>query len=125
MRALADLLKDDPECDAVLELVDGCGELDRKIYRTALDAEDRLTVDEFATLVDRDRSTTYRAIRRLHEHGYLDRERVSYDSGGYCYRYESVDPDVVAGKLSDRLASCHERLQGLVDEFRDRYTQSK
>ena len=123
MRALADLLDDDPDPDAVLEWVDGCGTLDRELYRTAVDAEDPLTIEQLADAVDRDRSTTYRAVRRLHEHGYFDRERETYETGGYCYRYEAVDPEIVAGRLSERLSRCYDAMQSLVDEFRDGYAR--
>lgn len=123
MRPLRELLDGDPGCDRLLELVDGCGELDRDIYLRLLEADDPKSVEELAETVDRDRSTTYRSMRRLHENGYLEREQVTYENGGYCYRYRPVDPEDVAASLRDRLATCHDRLDELVDEFRETYSQ--
>lgn len=121
MRPLREFLDEETECDRLLEVVDGCGELDRKIYLTLLDAESRQSIADIAEAVDRDRSTTYRAVRRLHEHGYVDREQETYDHGGYCYRYSPVDPDEVASALRERILECHERLDDLIEEFRETY----
>lgn len=123
MQALRELLDDDPGCDRLLEWVDGCGELDQEIYVTLLEADDRMSIDEIAEAVDRDRSTAYRAVRRLHENDYLDREQVTYDNGGYCHRYGAVDPDEVANALRRRLATCHRRLDALVEEFRETHSR--
>lgn len=121
MRPLRQLLDDDPECERLLEVLDGCGELDREIYVTLLEADGGRSVVEIAEAVDRDRSTTYRAVRRLHENGYLDREQETYENGGYCYLYAPVDPDEVASTLRTRLVRCHERLDALIEEFRETY----
>lgn len=121
MRALGELLEGDPGCEKLLELVDGCGELDHEIYLSLLSSDERRSVDEIAETVDRDRSTTYRAVRRLYENGYLEREQVTYQNGGYCYRYAPVDPEEVAVSLRERVTSCHQRLEALVEEFRETY----
>ncbi len=124
MQPLRELLDGDPGCDRLLEVVDGCAELDREIYVRLLDADSRKSIAEIADVVDRDRSTTYRAVRRLHENGYLRREQETYDNGGYCYRYGPVDPETVAEQLRERLVDCHERLDALIDEFRETYSQN-
>lgn len=121
MRPLREALGEDPACDRLLELVDGCGELDRKIYRELLATDVGEKVDDIASRVDRDRSTTYRAVRRLHENGYLEREREAYDDGGYCYRYTAVDPEEVAETLRQRIQQCHAKLESLVEEFQQTY----
>ena len=121
MRGFRELLDGDPECEDLLAWVDGCRHLDLEVYRILHETDGRLSVDEIAEDVDRDRSTTYRAVRRLHENGYLDREQVTYDGGGYCYRYAAVDPDEVAAHLEDRVESCHRELTAMVDEFRTRF----
>ncbi len=121
MRPLREALTDDPPCEVLLEWVDGCHELDRKIYLDLLEAERAKTIDEIAATIDRNRSTAYRAVRRLHETGYLTREQVSYDTGGYCYRFAAVDPDTVAASLRERIERYYRDLDELVEEFRCQY----
>lgn len=121
MRSLRELVDGDPECDRLLELVDGCRDLDLRIYRALLSADGRRSIDQIAEAVERDRSTTYRAVRRLHEHGYVDRKQVTYENGGYCYEYDPVDPEVVAGQLRTRIEDCHQALEELLEEFLEQY----
>lgn len=121
MRPLREALEGDPPCELLLEWVDGCREIDREIYLDLLETDGPKTVDEIAAAIDRDRSTAYRAVRRLHEADYLEREQVTYDNGGYCYRFVATDPDDVATALHERLDQYHRDLDALVEEFRQRY----
>lgn len=119
MRPLREALADDPSCEFLLECLDGCREIDVQIYRSLLEEDACKTVDEIATAIDRDRSTAYRAIRRLHEGGYLERRQIIYDTGGYCYEFAPADPDEVARTLHQRLEECHRDMEALVEEFRE------
>lgn len=121
MRPLRKALDDDPSCERLLEWVDGCKEIDCDIYLDLLEAEQAKTVDEIAAAIDRERSTAYRAVRRLHDAGYLDREQVTYDNGGYCYRFLPTDPEEVAAQLHERIERCHRDMDALVEEFRQQY----
>lgn len=121
MRPLREALDGDPPCELLLEWVDGCREIDREIYRDLLHCDEPQSVDEIADSIDRDRSTAYRAVRRLHEKGYLEREQVTYDNGGYCYRFVPTDPEEVAQAIRERLEQYHRDLDNLVEEFRREY----
>lgn len=125
MSAMRDVLDDDTDCSDLLQLVDGCNGFDCEIYRTLVEAADDFSVDEIAEAVDRDRSATYRAVRRLHDYGYLDREQFTYDSGGYCYRYQAVDPETVATTLRTKIAECHNEFDGLIDDFVETFDTSQ
>ena len=118
MRSIRDHLTADLDCDSLLECVNGLHELDRTIYFHLLETDECTTVEEIAAAVDRDRSTAYRAVRRLHDAGYLNREQVTYENGGYCYRYEPNDPDDIAASMSVTIDEWHARLDSLVEEFR-------
>ena len=119
MRSIRDHLTADLDCDSLLECVNGLHELDRTIYFHLLETDECTTMEDIAAAVDRDRSTAYRAVRRLHDAGYLHREQVTYENGGYCYRYEPIDPDDIATAMSVTIDEWHDRLDSLVEEFRN------
>ena len=121
MRPLREALQGDPPCELLLEWVDGCREIDREIYLELLESGEPKSVDDIAEAIDRDRSTAYRAVRRLHEAEYLEREQITYDNGGYCYTYEPKDPNDVAAVLHERIDQYHRDLDALVEEFRRQY----
>ena len=121
MRALRDVLDNDTDCGDVLQLVDGCNGFDCEIYQTLVERNERLSIDEITDAVDRDRSATYRAVSRLHDFGYLDREQETYDSGGYCYRYKAVAPETVGVALKAKITECHADFEGLIDDFVNTY----
>lgn len=121
MRPLREALDGDPPCEMLLEWVDGCREIDREIYRDLVATEGAKSVDQIAEAIDRNRSTAYRSVRRLYDAGYLTREQVTYDNGGYCYRFAATDPEEVASALRERLNRYHRDLDKLVDEFRNQY----
>ena len=119
--ALRELVDQEHECGWLLECVDGCSTLDREIFFLLLDVDGKRTVDEIAGLVDRERSTTYRSLRRLEEQGYLEKEQRTYDSGGFCYRYGTAQPDVIFEHLEATITDCQRQLDTLLAEFRRVY----
>lgn len=121
--ALQEVVDEDHDSGWLLEWVHGFAELDRRIFFLLLEADEKRTVDEIAAEVDRDRSTTYRALRRLDDRGYLEREQRTYENGGYCYRYGAVEPDTIARELEETIATCQERLDALLAEFRQSYCE--
>jgi predicted transcriptional regulator len=114
-------LRRDLACEDLLECVHGLIDLDRACFRTLSDADEPLTVDEIADRVDRERSTAYRSIHRLLEAGFLRKEQVNYEQGGYYHVYHPVDPDDVAEEMATLIDQWHHQMSSLVAEFRDEY----
>ncbi|MFW6448387.1 MAG: helix-turn-helix domain-containing protein [Halobacteriota archaeon] len=114
-------LQQEMECEGLLECIYGLKQLDRECYRAIVEADGPLTVDAVAEVVDRERSTAYRSIQRLLHAGFIQKEQVNYDSGGYYHVYRPTDPDVVADEMQRMLNDWYAKMGQLIQEFRDKY----
>ncbi|MFB6362129.1 MAG: helix-turn-helix domain-containing protein [Halobacteriales archaeon] len=119
--SVAEELRRDLACEDLLECVHGLTDLDRTCFRTVAKAQDPLTVDEIAERVDRERSTAYRSVHRLLDAGFLEKDQVNYDHGGYYHVYRPVDPDEVAEDMAELIDRWHAKMTDLVTEFREEY----
>lgn len=63
--AMVDYLRQDMECEDLLECFHGLTGLDREVFAALTRSEAPLTVDEVAARAERERSTAYRAVQRL------------------------------------------------------------
>jgi predicted transcriptional regulator len=84
-------------------------------------AEEPLTVDEIADRVDRERSTAYRAVQRLLSAGFITKEQVNYEQGGYYHVYKPTDPDAIAEDMQRLLNDWYAKMGQLISEFRTKY----
>ena len=119
--SVVDHLRTDLDCEDLLECVHGLTDLDRSCYQALTASEEPLTVDEIAEAVGRERSTAYRSVRRLLEAGFVTKDQVNYDHGGYYHVYRPVDPESVADELGSMVDEWHAEMRTLIDEFRERY----
>lgn len=120
-RSMSDYLDQDMECEGLLECFHGLKELDREVFGVLARSGSPMTVDEVAEEVDRERSTAYRAVRRLVEAGFVRKEQVNYDHGGYYHVFEPVDADEAADQLQRMLNDWYAEMGQLIDEFRRKY----
>jgi len=97
--SMVEQLRADMRCENLLACFHGLKPLDRECYQAFVAAEEPLTVDDTADAVDRERSTAYRSVQRLLQTGFLEKEQINYDAGGY-----SVDPRV-RGEVRRRYAA--------------------
>jgi predicted transcriptional regulator len=114
-------LQQDMECEDVLECVHGLKALDRRVFETLVDADEALTVDEIAARVDRERSTAYRSVQRLHQAGFIQQDQVNYEQGGYYHVYLPVDAEQIAADMQRTLNDWYARMGQLIQEFEDKY----
>ena len=120
---MAEYLQKDMECEGLLECIHGLKELDRECFQALVETEEPLTIDEVAERVDRERSTAYRAIQRLLQTGFVQKEQVNYEQGGYYHVYRPTDPDEVADDMQRMLNDWYAKMGQLLQEFRDKYDQ--
>ena len=121
--AMSEYLKQDMECEGLLECVHGLKELDKEIFRVLTESPEPLTVDEIAEEVDRERSTAYRSIQRLLQSGFVQKEQVNYDQGGYYHVFLPTDPDEIADEMQRLLNDWYAKMGQLIGEFREKYDE--
>lgn len=122
---MAEYLQADMECEGLLECVHGLKPLDREVFRVLVESDDPATVDEVAEAVDRERSTAYRAVQRLLRSGYIRKEQVNYEQGGYYHVYRPADADEVADDMQRTLNDWYAKVGQLIHEFRRKYDDAE
>ena len=119
--SMSEYLQQDMECEGLLECFHGLKALDRQVFGVLADSESPMTVDDVAAAVDRERSTAYRSVQRLLDAGFVRKEQVNYDHGGYYHVFEPVEADEVADDLQRMLNDWYAKMGQLIGEFRDKY----
>ena len=122
--AMSEQLRRDMNCEGLLECFHGLTELDKRCFRALVEAEEPLTVDEVAEVVDRERSTAYRAVRRLLQAGFIEKRQINYDQGGYYHVYLPTDPSQIADGMQRMLNDWYAKMGQLIQEFEEKYEQS-
>jgi predicted transcriptional regulator len=118
---MAEYLRADMECEGLLECFHGLKDLDRQVFQLLVDADERLTVDEIADQVERERSTAYRSVQRLLQSGLVQKEQINYEQGGYYHVYRPVAADEVTEDMQRMLNDWYAKMGQLIQEFRDKY----
>jgi predicted transcriptional regulator len=120
--SLAEHLQQNMECEGLLECFHGLKQLDKKCFKVLVESDGPLTIDELAELVDRERSTAYRSVQRLLQAGFIQKEQVNYDQGGYYHVYRPTDPGQVADDMQRMLNDWYAKMGQLIQEFEDKYS---
>jgi predicted transcriptional regulator len=113
------------DCEGLLECFHGLKQLDKECFRSLVDADEPMTVDEIAEAVDRERSTAYRAVQRLLQTGFIQKEQVNYDQGGYYHVYSPTDPTKIANDMQRMLNDWYAKMGQLIREFETKYDQTE
>ena len=116
-------LQQDMQCEDLLQCFHGLKALDREVFSVLVEAEDPLTVDEIAEAVDRERSTAYRSVQRLMQAGFIQKEQVNYEQGGYYHVYLPVNAEEIADDMQRTLNDWYAQMGQLIQEFEDKYTE--
>ena len=122
---MSEQLQQDMVCEGLLECFHGLKQLDKEIFQQLVQTEEPLTIDEIADEVDRERSTAYRAVQRLLQAGFIQKEQVNYDQGGYYHVYKPTDPSNIADDMQRMLNDWYAKMGQLISEFEDKYEQSE
>ncbi|MBX0305813.1 helix-turn-helix domain-containing protein [Haloarcula salinisoli] len=119
--SMTEQLQQDMECEGLLECFHGLKQLDKECFQALVNAEDPLTVDEIAETVDRERSTAYRSVQRLLQTGFIQKEQINYDQGGYYHVYRPTDPSKIASEMQRMLNDWYAKMGQLIGEFEQKY----
>ncbi|EMA18187.1 MULTISPECIES: helix-turn-helix domain-containing protein [Haloarcula] len=123
--SMSEQLRRDMQCEGLLECFHGLKELDKECFRALVEADEPLTVDELAEAVDRERSTAYRAVQRLLQTGFIEKDQINYDQGGYYHVYSPTDPSQIADEMQRMLNDWYAKMGQLIQEFENKYEQSE
>jgi len=121
--SMSEYLKQDMECEGLLECIHGLKALDKEIFAVLTEQDEPLTVDEIAEAVDRERSTAYRSVQRLINSGFVQKEQVNYDQGGYYHVFRPIDADEIADDMQRMLNDWYAKMGQLIGEFRTKYDE--
>ena len=119
--AMAEQLRSEMQCEDLLACFHGLKPLDRECFRVFVAVDEPLTVDEVADAIDRERSTAYRSVQRLLQTGFLEKEQINYDAGGYYHVYVPVDPGAIADEMQRLLNDWYAQTGQLIQEFEEKY----
>ncbi len=120
---MSEQLRQDMQCEGLLECFHGLKQLDKDVFRVLVQSEEPQTVDEIAERVDRERSTAYRAVQRLIQAGFIQKEQVNYDQGGYYHVYRPTDPSKIADNMQRLLNDWYAKMGQLIQEFETKYEE--
>ncbi|GGN94805.1 MULTISPECIES: helix-turn-helix domain-containing protein [Haloarcula] len=123
--SMSEQLQRDMVCEGLLECFHGLKQLDKEIFQELVQTEEPLTIDEIAEKVDRERSTAYRAVQRLLQAGFIQKEQVNYEQGGYYHVYRPTDPSNIADDMQRMLNDWYAKMGQLIQEFEEKYEQSE
>ena len=121
--SMSEMLRQDMTCEGLLECFHGTKELDKEVFGLLVESAEPLTVDDIAERIDRERSTAYRAVQRLMQAGFVQKEQINYDQGGYYHVYRPTDPDKIADDMQRMLNDWYAKMGQLIGEFREKYDQ--
>ncbi|SDZ74861.1 Predicted transcriptional regulator [Haloplanus vescus] len=119
--SMSEMLRQDMQCEGLLECFHNLKEIDKDVFRLLNETDEPLTVDEIADKIDRERSTAYRSVKRLLQAGFIQKEQVNYDQGGYYHVYRPRDADEIAQEMQRLLNDWYAQMGQLIGEFSDKY----
>ncbi len=121
--SMAEMLGRDLECESLLDCFHGLNDLDRRVFRLLVEADEPLTVDELAEAIDRERTTAYRSLQRLQQAGIVEKDQRSFESGSYYHVFSPAAPDEIADEMQRLLNDWYAMMGQLIAEFREKYDE--
>ncbi len=122
--SMIEQLQRDMACEGLLECFHGLKQLDKEVFRALVETDEPLTVDEIAEAIDRERSTAYRAVQRLLQAGFIQKDQVNYDQGGYYHVYRTIEPSKIADDMQRVLNDWYAKMGQLIQEFETKYERA-
>jgi predicted transcriptional regulator len=119
--SMSEMLRQDMQCEGLLECFHDLKEIDKNVFRLLNESDQPLTVDEVADKIDRERSTAYRSVQRLLQVGFIQKEQINYEQGGYYHVYRPRDADDIAQEMQRMLNDWYAKMGQLIQEFETKY----
>jgi len=75
------------------------------------------TLDQIAQSIQRDRSSTHRALAKLQSAGLIHKQSRGLKGGGYYHMYAIVEPAKIKQSAKQRVKEITKSLKALIDNF--------
>lgn len=119
--SMSEMLRQDMQCEGLLECFHNLKGIDRDVFRLLNETNKPLTVDDIADEIGRERSTAYRSVQRLMQAGFIQKEQVNYEQGGYYHVYLPRNADEIAQEMQRMLNDWYAQMGQLIGEFSGKY----
>lgn len=101
----------------ILENLYGFSEIDQDCFALVASSSEPLKIDELKQYIGKDRSTVYRSVQRLVDHGFVSKEKIDFDRGGYCHVYRCRDRSELVSEMHDELDRRHTDMKRRIESF--------
>ena len=109
-------LKDDINCDNVIQCIFELNELDIRVYKT-LKEMDELRADELAKILKKDRSNVYRSLQKLTCCKLCLKEQRNIQNGGYYHIYKIINTTEIKKDLEKQIDNWHKKMVNTLKEL--------
>ena len=114
-------MNSDLECENLLSCLYGFNQTDIRVFETISETDEPASIDEITEIVERDRGHIFRCIKKLQSHGFVQRDQINNDSGGYYHVYYLRDPDSKSSEMQKELNDMYSEIQSLIETFSRKY----
>lgn len=112
------------ECEDILECIAGFSDLEKEIYRQ-IPRQEKLTVDEIAQKVDRERSTVFRSLKKLKKNDFIEEDTKGLKGGSYVNIYSRKPAEEVSDQMRKRINDWTALINEMIDEFEEKYAETE
>lgn len=120
MDSVKDNLRANMGCEDLMACLYDLTETDIQVFDVL--SEEKMDIDTIAAIVERDRGTVFRSLKRLRNYGFVNRKQVNYSSGGYYHVYYLRKPKLKAKEMQAELNEFYSKLNCLIDRFEEEYS---
>lgn len=83
----------------------------------AVGQNENATLDELASIVQKDRSSVHRCLSKLVSINLVNKQTKTIKGGGYYHTYAMLDPILIKKHARERVKEITESLQSLIENF--------
>jgi predicted transcriptional regulator len=100
-------------CTDIAKCVLGLKNLDLETYKQLV-LHGSKTAEELGELLNRERSTAYRALQNLMSCGLVYRETQTIEGGGYYYTYIALDPSKLKDMIQHNVDAWYNKMNNMI-----------
>jgi predicted transcriptional regulator len=103
-------------CSDLLEAIFSMGKTDIMIFY-ALTPGNWFKVEDVSKIVNREKSTVYRSLLKLVDLGFVMRDSVTINAGGYYYVYALSSPSKIENVIHSKIDNLTTKMKSLVKDL--------